>query len=90
MIVCPIDCVNHHAFFAVKRYCKHSGKPCVLLERSGLPTFCKGIAALAAFSRLAARKDQSVQSAKSFGLRRIQPAGACAGLPFTSSNHVEA
>lgn len=43
MIICPIDCVNHQAFFLVKYYCKYSGKPCVLLDRSEANTFCKGI-----------------------------------------------
>lgn len=47
MVVCPLDCVNHTAFFTVKRYCRRSGKPCVLLDRSNLSTFRKGIAALA-------------------------------------------
>ncbi len=48
MVVCPVDCVNHHTYFTVKRYCKRSGKACVLLDRSGLPTFRRGVAALAA------------------------------------------
>ncbi|MDO8437778.1 MAG: DUF2325 domain-containing protein [Nitrosomonadaceae bacterium] len=47
-LVCPVDCINHEAYFAVKHYCKHSGKPCALLERSDLPTFRKGVEALAA------------------------------------------
>jgi hypothetical protein len=38
-VVCPVDCVNHEAYFTVKRYCKYSGKPCALLERSDLFTF---------------------------------------------------
>lgn len=46
MIICPIDCVNHQAFFIVKHYCKYSGKPCVLLDRSEANTFCKGISRL--------------------------------------------
>lgn len=50
MVVCPMDCVNHTAFFTVKRYCRRSGKPCVLLDRSNLSTFRKGIATLAALS----------------------------------------
>ncbi len=49
-LVCPVDCINHEAFFAVKRYCKHSGKPCALLARSDLPTFRKGVEALAALA----------------------------------------
>ncbi|MEK6708449.1 MAG: DUF2325 domain-containing protein [Pseudomonadota bacterium] len=47
-LLCPVDCVDHDAYFAAKRYCKHSGKPCALLERSDLPTFRKGVEALAA------------------------------------------
>ncbi|SCY21476.1 hypothetical protein SAMN05216420_103208 [Nitrosospira sp. Nl5] len=48
MVVCPADCVNHHTYFAVKRYCTRSGKACVLLDRSNLSTFRKGVEALAA------------------------------------------
>jgi hypothetical protein len=61
MVVCPVDCVNHTAFFTVKRYCRHSGKPCVLLDRSNLSTFRKGIATLAALDASPApdRFDQS-------------------------------
>jgi hypothetical protein len=60
MVVCPLDCVNHTAFFTVKRYCRHSGKPCVLLDRSSLSTFRKGIATLAALGTSPApgRSDQ--------------------------------
>ena len=43
MVVCPVDCVNHEVYFTVKRYCKHTGKPCVLLDRSNLPTFRVGV-----------------------------------------------
>jgi hypothetical protein len=43
LIICPIDCVNHQAFFMVKYYCKYSGKPCVLLDRSEIDTFSQGI-----------------------------------------------
>lgn len=43
MIICPVDCVNHDAFLAVKYYCKYSGKPCVLLDRSEVNTFSTGI-----------------------------------------------
>lgn len=55
MVVCPVDCVNHTAFFAVKHYCRRSGKPCVLLDRSNLPAFRKGIATLAALRDSPAR-----------------------------------
>ena len=47
-LLCPVDCVDHDAYFAAKRYCRHSGKPCALLARSDLPTFRKGVEALAA------------------------------------------
>ncbi len=50
MVVCPVDCINHYAYFTVKRYCKRSGKPCVLLDRSGLPTFRKGVETLSALA----------------------------------------
>lgn len=46
-VICPIDCVNHEAFFVVKQYCRHSGKPCVMLDRSALNTFRQGINILA-------------------------------------------
>ena len=43
MIICPIDCINHNDFFAVKFYCKLSGKPYTLLDHSNLATFNKGV-----------------------------------------------
>jgi len=46
MVICPVDCVNHETYFAVKYFCKKSGKPCALLDRSDLPTFRKGIETL--------------------------------------------
>ena len=50
MVVCPVDCVNHETYFAVKYFCNKSGKPCVLLDRSDLPTFRKGIEILIGIS----------------------------------------
>src|SRR5687768_11841511 len=50
MVVCPVDCINHYTYFTVKRYCKRSGKPCVLLDRSGLSTFRKGVETLSALA----------------------------------------
>lgn len=47
MVICPVDCVNHDAYLTVQHYCRHSGKPCALLERSGIATFRKGIEILA-------------------------------------------
>ena len=43
MIICPVDCVNHDDYFKVKNYCQHSGKPCVLLDRSEVRTFSAGV-----------------------------------------------
>ncbi len=50
LIICPLDCVNHEAFFIVKQYCKNSGKPCVLLDRSEKNTFLNGINVLSILS----------------------------------------
>ncbi len=47
MVMCAVDCVNHEAYFTAKRYCKYFGKPCVLLDRSDLATFRKGVVTLA-------------------------------------------
>lgn len=47
-VICPVDCVNHAIYFAVKRYCTRFGKPCAMLDRSGLPTFRRGMEILAA------------------------------------------
>tara|TARA_Y100001936_G_scaffold254024_1_gene323633 strand:+ start:271 stop:825 length:555 start_codon:yes stop_codon:yes gene_type:complete len=47
MVICPIDCVNHETYFAVKHFCKKSGKPCALLDHCDLITFGKGIETLA-------------------------------------------
>lgn len=47
MVICPVDCVNHEAYFAVKNFCRKSGKPCVLLDRCDLTTFGKGVEILA-------------------------------------------
>ncbi len=47
MVICPVDCVNHQAYFTVKRYCQYSGKQCVLLDRSQVATFQKGVKTLA-------------------------------------------
>ena len=47
MVICPVDCVNHQVYFTVKRYCKYSGTPYVVLDRSDIPTFSKGLAKLA-------------------------------------------
>ena len=43
MVICPVDCVSHDDYFAVKRYCKLTSKLCVFLERSSLPAFSQGL-----------------------------------------------
>lgn len=50
MVICPIDCVNHEAYFTVKRYCQYSGKHCALLDRSQTGVFKKGIEKLMAMT----------------------------------------
>jgi uncharacterized protein DUF2325 len=50
LVICPVDCINHDAFFIVKYYCKYSGKPCVLLDHSWPTTFHKGLKTLAAMA----------------------------------------
>ncbi len=46
MVICPIDCVRHDFFFAVKHFCQYTNKPCALLDRSEINTFRKGIQVL--------------------------------------------
>ena len=43
MVICPVDCVNHEAYFTVKHYCQFTGKRCALLDRSQTAVFKKGI-----------------------------------------------
>lgn len=63
-LLCPIDCVNHVAYFAAIQYCKHSGKPCALLKRSDLPTFRKGVEVLAASATTVAKSAQKHATAQ--------------------------
>lgn len=46
-VICPADNVSHGAYYVVKRLCKQYGKPCIMLKRSGLSTFARGLAELA-------------------------------------------
>ena len=50
MVICPVDCVNHEAYFTVKRYCQCSKKHCALLDRSQTAAFQKGIEKLASMT----------------------------------------
>ena len=43
MVICPIDCIRHEAFFVTKRYCDRYRKPCVMLDKSRVTTFYNGI-----------------------------------------------
>jgi hypothetical protein len=47
-VVCPTDCVSHSAYYQVKRQCKRSGKPCLLLKSAGVSGFAVALARLAA------------------------------------------
>lgn len=47
MVICPVDCVRHDLFFAVKYFCKYTNKPYALLDRSEINTFRKGAEVLA-------------------------------------------
>jgi Uncharacterized protein conserved in bacteria (DUF2325) len=49
LIICPIDCVRHEAFFLTKDYCERSRKPCVMLDKSRVTTFYNGIRMLKTF-----------------------------------------
>ncbi len=46
-VVCPADCVSHDAYYRVKRFCKRHGKPCVLLNGSGLSAFARALETVA-------------------------------------------
>lgn len=45
-VICPADCVSHPAYYQIKRHCKRTDKPCVLLRNSGLASFAAGLARL--------------------------------------------
>jgi len=43
LVICPIDCVRHEAFWLTKHYCKRFCKPCVMLDKSRVTTFYNGV-----------------------------------------------
>ncbi len=47
-VLCPLDCVSHEAVNRIKQYCKRHGKRLVLLPRSSLAAFTRGLNELAA------------------------------------------
>ena len=47
-VLCPLDCVSHDAANRVKQFCKRHGKRLVLLPRSSLAAFTRGLNELVA------------------------------------------
>ena len=47
-VLCPLDCVSHDAENRVKQFCKRHGKRLVLLPRSSLAAFTRGLNELVA------------------------------------------
>ncbi len=43
LIICPIDCIRHEAFWITKRHCERLCKPFVMLDKSRITTFYNGI-----------------------------------------------
>jgi len=46
-VICPTECVGHLAYYQLKRHCKASGKPCVLVKSSGVASFAAALTRLA-------------------------------------------
>ncbi len=46
-VICPTDCVGHLAYYQLKKHCKQAGKPCVLVNGSGVASFAAALARLA-------------------------------------------
>ena len=42
-VLLPIDCVSHAAMLVVKRLCRQTGKPLLLLRSTGLASFCTAL-----------------------------------------------
>ncbi len=42
-VLCPIDCVSHDACKCVKKICKRSSKPYVMMRSSGLSSLARGL-----------------------------------------------
>lgn len=49
LVVCPVDCVRHDAFFMTQNFCKRYQKPCVMLDKAKIATFCNGVRRLKQF-----------------------------------------
>jgi hypothetical protein len=63
-VVCLATDVSHCAYFAVKRYCKRFGKPCVLLDNSGVAAIGRALPGLAAACSGATPVDPASATAK--------------------------
>jgi hypothetical protein len=46
-VICPTDCVGHLAYYQLKQHCKQAGKPCVLVNGSGVASFAAALTRLA-------------------------------------------
>lgn len=42
-VMCPLDCISHDAMNKVKRHCEHTTKPLVVMPRSSLSAFTRGL-----------------------------------------------
>ncbi|GAB6041383.1 DUF2325 domain-containing protein [Endothiovibrio diazotrophicus] len=47
VVICPADCVSHDAYYRVKGFCKRTGKPCLMLDGSGISSFARALDGLA-------------------------------------------
>lgn len=46
-VICPVDCVSHDACLSVKKHCKQSQKPYLMMRGSGLSSLAKGLEKIA-------------------------------------------
>ncbi len=56
-VICAADCISHNAYYRLKRHCKQTDKPCVMLRNSGLAGFAAGLVRLAKGSTEIASRD---------------------------------
>lgn len=43
VVMCPLDCISHEAMINVKRHCKNTAKPLIMMPRSSYSAFSKGL-----------------------------------------------
>lgn len=43
VVMCPLDCISHEAMIKIKKHCKITEKPLVMMPRSSLSAFSKGL-----------------------------------------------